>query len=130
MLVKLLKLLNIFNKQPIVLANSYTTGINAEQQAVKYLKKYKYKIIATNYKTKLGEIDIIALKNNTINVFEVKYRSNPNALPYTILTKQQQRINNALQIFLKQNPKYYNYNISNNVVLVSKTNISIINNAW
>lgn len=129
MLLKLFKLFNVFKAKSIN-TNSYTTGIKAEQKAVKYLKQHKYKIIATNYKTKLGEIDIIAVKQNTINVFEVKYRKNQNALPYTVLTKQQQCINNTLQIFLKQNPKYYNYNINNNVVLVSPNSINIISNAW
>jgi len=35
------------------------TGKIGEEEAVKFLKKNKYKIIERNFRTKFGEIDII-----------------------------------------------------------------------
>lgn len=50
-------------------------GDSGEAIAINYLKKHKYKIIETNYKHKIGEIDVIAKKNNVLIFVEVKYRS-------------------------------------------------------
>ena len=50
------------------------TGFMGERQAVSYLKKQGYKILATNYTTKLGEIDIIARQKDEIVFVEVKTR--------------------------------------------------------
>ena len=41
-----------------------------------YLIDKGYRIIFTNYKTKIGEIDIIAVRENTIIFVEVKTRRN------------------------------------------------------
>ena len=41
-------------------------GKESESTAVRHLKKKGYKIIEQNYRTKLGEIDIIAKEKNTI----------------------------------------------------------------
>ena len=50
------------------------TGDSGEKLALEYLKNNKYKILKTNYKTSIGEIDIIAKLENTIVFVEVKTR--------------------------------------------------------
>jgi len=50
------------------------TGKIGEEEAVKFLKKNKYKIIERNFRTKFGEIDIIAKKGKEIFFMEVKTR--------------------------------------------------------
>ena len=50
------------------------TGAKGEIVAQKYLKKQGYKIIETNYSTKLGEIDIIAKEKDVFVFVEVKTR--------------------------------------------------------
>jgi putative endonuclease len=49
-------------------------GEQGEALAVRRLKKAGYKIIETNYRTRLGEIDIIAKDKDTIVFIEVKSR--------------------------------------------------------
>jgi len=51
-------------------------GQTGETVAVRYLKKYGYKIIETNYRNSLGEIDIIASDKDVIVFVEVKTRRN------------------------------------------------------
>lgn len=46
-----------------------------EKLAIKELKKLGYKILEKNFKTKIGEIDIIALDKQTLVFAEVKTRS-------------------------------------------------------
>lgn len=50
-------------------------GREAEKEAVRFLKKLKYKIVETNYTCPLGEIDIIAIDGRTLVFVEVKART-------------------------------------------------------
>jgi putative endonuclease len=50
-------------------------GDRGEAEAEKALKKDGYKIVERNYRTKYGEIDIIALDGQTLAFIEVKTRS-------------------------------------------------------
>ncbi len=49
-------------------------GKESEILAVQYLRKQGYKILETNFKTMLGEIDIIAKDKGTLVFVEVKSR--------------------------------------------------------
>ncbi len=49
-------------------------GEQGESLAVWYLKKNGYKILEQNYRTKLGEIDIIAKEKKTLVFVEVKIK--------------------------------------------------------
>lgn len=49
-------------------------GIASETIAAFALRAWGYKIIERNYKTKLGEIDIIARKGDLVAIVEVKAR--------------------------------------------------------
>jgi len=57
-----------------MLNKSQKFGEKGEALAVNRLKKAGYKIIKTNYRNRLGEIDIIARENDTIVFVEVKSR--------------------------------------------------------
>lgn len=51
-------------------------GRVGEQKAVEFLKTKGYKIVETNYKTHIGEIDVICKDENTLVFVEVKTRLN------------------------------------------------------
>ena len=53
-------------------------GDIGEKQAVKHLKTQGYKIVKKNFKTRIGEIDVIAQDGEEIVFIEVKTRSNLN----------------------------------------------------
>jgi putative endonuclease len=50
-------------------------GKLGEELAIKFLQKWGYKILETNWTYQKAEIDIIAQKENTLAVVEVKTRS-------------------------------------------------------
>ncbi len=50
-------------------------GREGEEEAVKFIKKQGYRILQTNFKTKSGEIDIIAEDKKVVAFIEVKTRS-------------------------------------------------------
>lgn len=57
------------------MATHNNLGKKGEELAVKYLRDKKYRILQTNWYYKKAEVDIIALKNNTLVVVEVKTRT-------------------------------------------------------
>lgn len=67
-------------------------GKAAENAAAKFLKAKGYKILKRNYKTKFGEIDIIAQQKGVICFVEVKARHSLNlGFPQEAVTAHKQR---------------------------------------
>jgi putative endonuclease len=67
-------------------------GVEGEELAVKHLRKIGYKIIERNFRTKIGEIDIIAKHRGQIVFAEVKTRQNFRfGHPKLAVTKNKQR---------------------------------------
>ena len=67
-------------------------GINGEVIATKYLDKKSYDILALNYRSFYGEIDIIAQKDEYVVFVEVKTRSdNAFFTPKEAVTKTKQQ---------------------------------------
>ena len=61
---------------------SKKVGDYGELLSRKYLIDKGYNILTTNYRTKLGEIDIVAQKNDVVSFVEVKTRKSvPFGLP-------------------------------------------------
>lgn len=80
-------------------------GKLGEEVAVNLLKENGYKILVRNYKTKLGEVDIIATDKDTFCFIEVKTRNSLKAgQPEEAVSGPKQRqISKAALVFLKQN---------------------------
>ena len=81
-------------------------GRFGEEQAAKYLKNKKYKIIGMNYSCRFGEIDVIAEDKKFLVFVEVKLRKNAafaQAREFVTSAKQQ-RVITAAQLWLSQNP--------------------------
>ncbi len=107
---------------------SYTKGKEAEQKARNYLISKGFNIVATNYKTEYGEIDIIACNNNLLVCFEVKFRKS--CVEYAISEKQQKRITDAFMYFIANNANFLNHQLRFDAILINKTAINHIENAW
>jgi putative endonuclease len=56
--------------------SAYSFGKAGEEAAATFLKKKGYKILEMNFRTKTGEIDIVAEHKRTVAFIEVKSRSN------------------------------------------------------
>lgn len=84
--------------------NHIATGDKGEQSAASYLSKLGYAIIATKYRTKTGEIDIIAKDKDCLVFVEVKTRrSTIYGFPAEAVNfRKQQKIINTALCFLNQ----------------------------
>lgn len=80
-------------------------GKNGEKRAASFLKGKGYKILAQNYRSPFGEIDIIAKDNDTFCFVEVKSRSSKGfGLPQEAITKSKQKhMSKAALNYLKEN---------------------------
>lgn len=103
----------------------------AEFLARVVLRLSGHRILATNYKTKVGEIDLITHKNNVIGFVEVKARATVSDAAEAIGHKQRSRIQRAGEHFLAFQPEFQNTDIRFDVALVTGPfKIKIIYDAW
>lgn len=79
-------------------------GIEGENLAVQFLKKKGFQIIGRNYKTPLGEIDIIAMDGNSLVFVEVKTRTgNTFGFPFEAVNKKKrQKLRDLASLYLKR----------------------------
>lgn len=87
------------------------TGRRAEWLAAIYLTLKGYRILARNYRTKSGEIDIIALKKKVVIAVEVKQRLNLPSAHESISANSERRISNALEQYISTRKTYHNYGL-------------------
>lgn len=78
-------------------------GTQAERLAVLYLMAKGYKILATRYKVRAGEIDIIASARGTLVFIEVKRRQTFEDAMHALLPRQRERIIRAAEHWLASN---------------------------
>ena len=74
--------------------------------AAKYLTKKRYKLVATNFRSRFGEIDLIMENRKNLVFVEVKLRkSNAFAQAYEFVDRRKQdRIRTTAEIYLSQYP--------------------------
>ena len=81
--------------------NTTNTGKYFEQKAIDYLKMDGFEIIEINYfAKKLGEIDIIAKKNDIYHFVEVKSGKNFESI-YNITQQKLYKLYRSIELYLK-----------------------------
>ena len=84
------------------------TGNNGENRAAAYLEAHGFRILERNWRTKSGEIDIIALSGAAVIFVEVKTlpRGTPEILAHVLDGRKQKRIIETAKRFLSINRQY------------------------
>lgn len=112
-------------------AQRYKRGVMAEFIAARFLNAKGYDIVAKRYKTRYGEIDLIAKRGNMIAFVEVKRRKDAQTAAYAVLPRAQARIANAARMWIAENPHTMECDIRFDVVLVTPYTVpQHIENAW
>lgn len=119
----------------MALNKNIDTGRLAENKAAGFLRQKGYKILCANYRTKLGEIDIIAKDKDTLVFVEVKSRQTGRfGLPQEAVSGSKQRqISKVALSYLKENNLFDHKARFDVVSLVSVNNevvIRLIKNAF
>ncbi|MFO7887486.1 MAG: YraN family protein [Eubacteriales bacterium] len=90
--------------------NKKEIGNRYEKIVEKYIEKKGYKILESNYRNFIGEIDIIAKNNETIIFIEVKSRKTKKyGLPREAVTKRKiDKIRKCSLLYIRDNNIYNN----------------------
>ncbi len=86
-----------------MVSKSQKLGNHAEDLVYNYLKSKNYNILTRNYWTPYGELDIVAAKNKTIYVVEVRSRLQGKHNPVMSIDPQkQERLFTTTTLFLEE----------------------------
>jgi putative endonuclease len=100
-------------------------GNKAEDKATEYLEQLGYLIVERNFYSHYGEIDIIALKEETFHFIEVKYSKN--SLPYERITPSKlQKILKTMEYFLYKNNVQKEYQVD--AIFLNDSEIKMVEN--
>jgi len=82
-----------------------------EAQVAEYLHKKRYLILASGYRCRMGEIDLIASRETTLAFVEVKLRRDDGfaAAREQVTPAKQRRIRLTAEHFLAAHPEYGEY---------------------
>lgn len=109
-------------------------GKIGEELATKYLKSNGYKILERNYRSNIGEIDIISVKSNILIFVEVKSRTSTYfGYPHEAVNiRKQDKIIKTSWIYVKQK-NLFDYQMRYDIIevfLTEKYKIRHIENAF
>ncbi|MBO6758024.1 MAG: YraN family protein [Roseibium sp.] len=97
---------------------AYRLGLSAEARAAWALRLTGWQILKQRYKTKAGEIDLIAKKRKTVAFIEVKARRTRDAALDAVTPASRRRIVKAAKIFVAEHPKAGFYTLRFDVMIV------------
>jgi putative endonuclease len=98
---------------------AFRTGLSAEGRAAAYLMAKGYRILAKRFRTRYGEIDIVARKRNLLAFVEVKARANFDDAAYAVTVRQQARIIAAAQAWLMAHPEHSEFEFRFDAMLIA-----------
>ncbi len=90
-----------------------------------------YRIVERRYRTKLGEIDLIARRGNLVAIIEVKVRPTLMEAMNAIGSQAEQRIEAAADLWLSRQPDFGNLSVRFDLVAVLPRRWPVhVENAW
>ena len=100
--------------------NTALVGREGEEKAARWLKGQGYQILFRNWRTKRGEIDIIATIDSTLVFAEVKALPSGNleTLSHELDGRKQKRIVETAKLFLANHRKYNNNVVRFDVLVI------------
>lgn len=111
-------------------------GNTGEKVVAYFLQNKNFKILAQNYRTKFGEVDLIAQKDELIIFVEVKTRKKEYFPIATVVTQSKQiKIGKTAKLFILQNnidisEKICRFDVATVVLDAQDCNIEYIENAF
>ena len=98
---------------------AFQTGLSAESRCAAWLIAKGYRILARRFRSRAGEIDIIARRRGVTAFVEVKARASLDEAAEAISRLQQQRIIAAAELWLARHPQYANDELRFDAMLVA-----------
>lgn len=103
----------------------YRAGVRAEYYAAMILRFKGYRIWRMRYKTRVGEIDIVAQRGGRIVFVEVKYRKTFDKGAESVLPSSQLRIRRAAEQYMLEK-----YNESPSMEMDMRFDVVVVNRSF
>ncbi|HLS68345.1 MAG TPA: YraN family protein [Kiloniellales bacterium] len=84
---------------------AYRRGRRAERLAAWWLRLKGYRILAAGWRSRLGEIDLVAMRGPTIAFVEVKRREEEPMALQAVTLRQRERIARAARLYIQKHPE-------------------------
>jgi putative endonuclease len=84
---------------------AFHRGHGAERRAAWWLRLKFYRVLAINWRSMAGEIDLIARRGPILAFIEVKQRFDPGAASLALAPQQRLRLARAAGLFVAQRPE-------------------------
>ena len=98
---------------------AFQTGLSAESRAAAWLLAKGYRILARRFRTRHGEIDIVARRRSLLAFIEVKARASLDEAAYAVTARQQARIVAAAQVWLMAHPEHADFELRFDAMLIA-----------
>jgi putative endonuclease len=98
---------------------AFRAGLSAETRAAAFLMAKGYRILAKRYRTRYGEIDLVARRRSLIAFVEVKARASLDEAAYAVTPRQQARIIDAAQAWLMAHPEHAEFELRFDAMLIA-----------
>jgi putative endonuclease len=99
---------------------AFRVGVSAESRAAAYLTGRGYAIAARRFKSRVGEVDIVARRGGELVFVEVKARTRLDDAALSVTPRQQKRIVAAAEAWLADHPDDGLRDIRFDVILVAR----------
>ena len=85
-----------------------TIGQAAEGWALTHLEEHGLRLLARNWRCRLGELDLVMLDGDTVVFVEVRYRRHNawGGAEASVDARKRSRVSAAAQVFLQQQPRW------------------------
>jgi putative endonuclease len=84
---------------------AFHRGHGAEKRAAWWLRLKFYRVLAINWRSMAGEIDLIARRGRTLAFIEVKQRIDADTATLSLAPQQRARLARAAGLFVAQRPE-------------------------
>ena len=98
---------------------AFKTGLSAETRAAAFLMAKGYRILAKRFRTRYGEIDLVARKRGLIAFIEVKARASLDDAAYAVTPRKRARIIDAAQAWLMAHPEHAEFELRFDAMLIA-----------
>lgn len=89
-------------------ASTTETGARAEQLGQRYLEKQGLRVVAQNFRSRAGELDLVMLEGPQLVVVEIRYRARAELIhpALTVTAAKRRRVLRAATRFLQVRPEF------------------------
>ena len=105
---------------------SYLSGIKGENKACEFLKNNNFEIIERNFRSKFGEIDIVAKKDKILHFIEVKYGEKNYELAYRLDYKKYCKILKTIDFYILKRKLVTDFQVD--LICINKDDIEFLEN--